>query len=650
MATGVFVGLSTIDVIYATRRFPHPNGKTVANSQEVQLGGPATTAALAFSHLGGDAILVSAVGKHPLAAMVKTSLDHFSVRHIDLNEDFEDIPAVSSIIVLESGERSIISANATRIPCVRTHANESAFREGRSSVLLTDGHSMDACIAWARTARAKGVSVVFDGGSWKDGTEVLLRDVDIAILSATFRPPECGQDSNSVMAYVAACGVRHVAVTDGANPVLFATEGSIGTMPVRSITAVNTSGAGDVLHGAFCFHYARARNFVGALHYSTKIATESCEKGGPGQWMRRTQYQSNVKMSSPGRVQSVAMTRVPPRSTVTSSPHSEEENPTRREFWEFCTAIGTLSLAAITGYDVTFGKKIERAEQERLRLSREKAVSEKEEAALLLKRYCHPAIGHAAKSDLRIPLIPALDDPFGPRERRFSASGALVSAAYIAAFNDNRIFEVAEPADVDADDSPIAVSSHLVNGFAQRYFSNGGYNTPNHWVRYHDERGGYFEVELRWAVFDAEGDGKVTLRQPFEDRIVDRVETVHHISDLEEKDLHSVNFSHQTAGRHTPINDYLLLTVLPRDYRRDRRFISLAGLYRPGTLAAQKFFLDPPLEVLRNIANTVGGIDFFQALISVEVDSSNPDDSRPKSLTLKGVCPLTGIRVVPPSN
>ena len=67
MAQGIFVGLSTIDVVYRVNRFPTPNSKVAAQSQDVFVGGPATNAAIAFAHLGGKPALVTAAGRHALA-------------------------------------------------------------------------------------------------------------------------------------------------------------------------------------------------------------------------------------------------------------------------------------------------------------------------------------------------------------------------------------------------------------------------------------------------------------------------------------------------------------------------------------------------------------------------------------------------------
>ena len=79
MAEVIFVGLSTMDIVYDVEEFPHANSKVAALSQELYIGGPATNAAIAFAHLGGKATLVTAVGRHPLAGAIKAEIEQHSV-------------------------------------------------------------------------------------------------------------------------------------------------------------------------------------------------------------------------------------------------------------------------------------------------------------------------------------------------------------------------------------------------------------------------------------------------------------------------------------------------------------------------------------------------------------------------------------------
>lgn len=282
MIDGVFVGLSTIDVVYRVTEFPAANTKVSALGQEVFTGGPATNAAFTFSHLGGKATLVSAVGCHPIAGVVRDELEKFTVDHIDLNLDFAELPVISSVVVDAAGRRNVVSANTTRIDIPPAVVDRQLCE--RAKVLLVDGHAMQACQAWANEAKAVGTHVVLDGGSWKEGAGELLRLVDTAICSADFRVPGCASEVE-IVRFLKDCGVRNVAITHGAQPVRFFSERASGEVAAPTVEAVDTMGAGDVFHGAFCYFFASGKAFEDALQCAAQIASASCQYRGPRAWM-----------------------------------------------------------------------------------------------------------------------------------------------------------------------------------------------------------------------------------------------------------------------------------------------------------------------------------------------------------------------------
>ena len=70
----LFVGLATVDLIYTVDEVPRRNQKISVSGQQVSAGGPATNAATTFAFFGGRAELVTAVGSHPLAAVIRGGL------------------------------------------------------------------------------------------------------------------------------------------------------------------------------------------------------------------------------------------------------------------------------------------------------------------------------------------------------------------------------------------------------------------------------------------------------------------------------------------------------------------------------------------------------------------------------------------------
>jgi sugar/nucleoside kinase (ribokinase family) len=281
MTQGIFVGLSTIDIVYGVDAFPKTNSKVAARSQDVYVGGPATNASFTFAHLGGQASLVTAVGRHPLSRMVREELQKYSVQLTDLNPKFDEVPVISSICVDRKGNRNIVSANAIRVDTPAVEVNFALFKQ--AGIVLVDGHYMQACQAWAKAARSHKTPVVLDGGSWKEGTAELLKEVQTAICSADFRPPGC-TSKEAVIQKLKESGVSNVAITDGAEPIHFASSTSSGTLRIPEVEVVDTMGAGDIFHGAYCYFAAIGHGFVEALAEAAEVAAESCRYNGARAW------------------------------------------------------------------------------------------------------------------------------------------------------------------------------------------------------------------------------------------------------------------------------------------------------------------------------------------------------------------------------
>ena len=80
-----------------------------------------------------------------------------------------------------------------------------------------------------------------------------------------------------------ACGEvtgAFLAVTNGAQDVLWLEGRSVRRCPVFAIEAVDTLGAGDVFHGAFTLALLEGRDEVGALRFAAAAAGLKCARIG----------------------------------------------------------------------------------------------------------------------------------------------------------------------------------------------------------------------------------------------------------------------------------------------------------------------------------------------------------------------------------
>lgn len=285
MTQALFVGLTVLDIAYGVESYPAEDTKTRAADQFLGAGGPAANAAVAYAALAGRTpTLITALGSHPLAGIVRDDLDRHRVAIVDTAPGDTQPPPVSSIVVARrAGSRTIVSLDDARIQ--GRFAQTLTRHLASSALVLVDGHHPELALGMAAAARRAGVPVVLDGGRWKDVHRALLPLTDIAICSSAFTPPGIApDDAGAVIDFVHAAGPGTVAITRGAQSIRYSLPTGRGELDVPSVDAVDTLGAGDILHGAFCHYHSAGRGFLDALRAAAEVAALRCRYFGTRRW------------------------------------------------------------------------------------------------------------------------------------------------------------------------------------------------------------------------------------------------------------------------------------------------------------------------------------------------------------------------------
>jgi sugar/nucleoside kinase (ribokinase family) len=288
---GLCVGLATLDLVQRVGRRPGVDEKMVAQSSDLAAGGPAAAAAVTFSALGGRATLLSALGPGPIGRLVEDDLNGAGVCTVDAWAGGVDL-SVSAITVLDgTGERSVVSRNAEDI-VVAVPADLACLIQN-TDVVLIDGHHPALAVAAGQAAKAAGAPVVLDCGSTKAVYEELVPLADAVVCSSNFvgSPDEF----DAVAVSLLSAGARLVAMTAGAAPVRWRTQGSAGAVQVPMVTVRDTLGAGDVLHGAFAFARAqRVTDPYKSLSFAVAVASLRVQHAGPRSWLNDPRLQGLV--------------------------------------------------------------------------------------------------------------------------------------------------------------------------------------------------------------------------------------------------------------------------------------------------------------------------------------------------------------------
>ncbi|MGI9537555.1 MAG: PfkB family carbohydrate kinase [Desulfocapsaceae bacterium] len=281
MARGLFVGLTTVDIFNVVDRHPRSDQKIKAHHQAVSAGGPAANAAVAYAAFGNETDLLTGLGGHPTGAMAFEDLQKHGVTVHDYSSDPAALPVLSSILINSSnGSRCVVYRNPLDLTLSPDQLYDHLTKG--CQVVLLDGFYLEQAISVAKAAKGHSLTVL-DGGSWKEGLEELLPFIDYAICSADFKAPSCNSPEELLL-YLEHIGITGSAVSRGADSIIYRIEGKQGQQPVPQVQAIDTLGAGDILHGTFC-HHILTSSFLESLEKATFSASRSCLSYGTRKWI-----------------------------------------------------------------------------------------------------------------------------------------------------------------------------------------------------------------------------------------------------------------------------------------------------------------------------------------------------------------------------
>ena len=114
------------------------------------------------------------------------------------------------------------------------------------------------------------------------GFDRVLPLVDYLIASAEFPARWTGIEDPlaALTAIQRKSGMRVAAMTLGAHGVLAWTEGRFHYSPAFVVNCIDTTGAGDVFHGAFCYAVLQQMSIAEALEFSNAMAALNCTSFG----------------------------------------------------------------------------------------------------------------------------------------------------------------------------------------------------------------------------------------------------------------------------------------------------------------------------------------------------------------------------------
>jgi sulfofructose kinase len=273
----VGLGLNATDTVILVRDFPALGGKERVTALSRQAGGQIATALVTCQRLGLKTRYIGKVGDDDAGQFQFESLRNEGVGMSHVRVAPETPNQFGHIIVDQAtGERTVFWDRDSRLAVTPNELSREAIETSRS--LHLDGCDVEACVCAAQWAREAGIPVVADLDTVYKQVEKLFPYIDYLLASANFLPSATGQDDPFlVLEYMAReYQIRVPGMTLGRDGALVYSEGRFIYSPGFVVETVDTTGAGDVFHGAFVFGLLRGWPLTRVLDFSNAMAALNC--------------------------------------------------------------------------------------------------------------------------------------------------------------------------------------------------------------------------------------------------------------------------------------------------------------------------------------------------------------------------------------
>jgi sugar/nucleoside kinase (ribokinase family) len=273
----VGLGLNATDTVLVVREFPALGGKERVLSTSQQAGGQVATALVTCQRLGLRTRYIGKVGdddagRFQLASLQREGLD---LRYLRVARR-TGTQFACILVDQRTGERTVFWDRDPRLAVRPRELKPQAITTAR--LLHVDGCDVEASVRAARWARRARLPVVADLDTVYKRVERLFPYVDYLLASANFLPAVTGEpDPFKVLAFMAREYKVHApGMTLGREGALVYSAGRFYYSPGFVVETVDTTGAGDVFHGAFIYGLLAGWAMERILDFSNAMAGLNC--------------------------------------------------------------------------------------------------------------------------------------------------------------------------------------------------------------------------------------------------------------------------------------------------------------------------------------------------------------------------------------
>jgi sulfofructose kinase len=271
------IGLNATDTLLLVQEFPAYAGKVAFDRELLSPGGQVATAVVACARLGLRTRYIGTIGDDLRGDIQRDSLEGTGVDTTGLIVR-QNCPNQTAYIIIDerTGERTVLWQRSDEL---RLQPNELKKEDiAQAGMLHIDGYDVDAAAFAAKTAREHGIPVSLDVDTVYPDFEEVLTHVDYLVAGSAWPKKWTGKSDP--------CEALKELQREFKNSVVAMTLGSKGSLALKDgrwyysaayeVTCVDTTGAGDVFHGAFCYAMSKGMPMGAALEFSNAAAALNC--------------------------------------------------------------------------------------------------------------------------------------------------------------------------------------------------------------------------------------------------------------------------------------------------------------------------------------------------------------------------------------
>jgi sulfofructose kinase len=274
----VGIGQNAMDYVTVLPRFPEPQSKVPIQEVRLEPGGQVATALTTCCRLGLRAQYIGSVGSDMLGQIQIESLQREGV-DTSLVRVVDGATSQLAFALVENGvgERTILWHRDRRLIFPSSAITSEQVTAGR--ILHLDGKDSGAALRAARLAQNAGIPVSIDIDQIYDSSTVeLLSRVDYLIAAEDFSKRFTGRDDDqeAVLELAVRFPKAQIGITLGPRGAIFVIDGRIERSPAFEVSVRDTTGAGDVFHGAFVFGVLQDWNLERTIRFAHAAAAMKC--------------------------------------------------------------------------------------------------------------------------------------------------------------------------------------------------------------------------------------------------------------------------------------------------------------------------------------------------------------------------------------